>query len=342
MCVKMVKIPTKQSFFKNSLIVLHIFFAIIGFSIFLFNYNLSEKLLMQRTLSKQLILAKSGSSSVENLLKNTQNQLSSFVFSFAKVNESAQIDIDVTRTEFIAYMKRSQLPINGIALYDENGILSIIENKQDIRVGENQDFSRAEFIKWSKNPLNKTKVFVSTPYIGTAGASVGKIILVVAKPVYFGNKYKGTLAIRILIDDLRREFITPLTNDPDEDSFIVNSNGIFIAGLPSLINKDLYVYAKEQKWNQSQDFSQKLRAALRNNMTQTTWVFLNPKEKPKESLVGISKIDLPDTDNDLFMIITTPKDGIISALYPIRIYAFTWLGFGILTTIIGGIIVMLL
>lgn len=331
----------KQSFLKNSLIVLHIIFAIIGFYTFLFNYNLSEKLLLQKTFSNQLLLTKAGSSAIENLLKNAQNQLSSFVFSFAKINESSEIDKEATRKEFIAYMKRSQLPINGIALYDEKGILNIIENRQDIRIGENQDFSNAEFIKWSKNPLNKTKSFVSTPYIGITGASVGKIILVVAKPMYFGNKYKGTLAIRILIDDLRRDFITPLSSDPEENSFIVDSNGVLIAGLPALINRNLFNYAKEQKWNQYQDFSKKLNIAIHSNTIQTTWVFPSQKEKLKESLVGISRIDIPDTDKDLFLIVTTSKNEIISALNPIRIYAFAWLGFGIFTTIVGGIILML-
>ncbi len=333
---------TKRSYFKNGLILLHILFAIIGVYIYLFNYRLSENILVQKTLNKQLILAKAGSFSVENLLKNVQNQLSSFIFSFAKINESSQIDKDATRAEFIGYMQRTQLPINGIALYDEKGTLSVIENRQDIRIGENQDFSQTAFIKWSKKPVNKDKTFISTPYIGTVGASVGKIIIIIAKPIYFGNTYKGTLAIRLLVNDFTNAFISPLISSNDEDTFVLDRHGVLIAGNKNLINQNLFIYAQQQNWSLHEDFTNKLELALKANTTQTTWTFQNPKEKANLLLVGVSKIDIPNTDNDLYMIVTTSKEGIIASLRPLLSYGLIWLGFGLLTTILGGLIVMLL
>jgi len=332
----------KRSYFKNGLILLHILFAIIGLYIYLFNYRLSENILVQKTLNKQLILAKAGSFSVENLFKNVQNQLSSFTFSFARINESSQIDKDATRAEFIGYMQRSQLPVNGIALYDEKGILTIIENRQDIRIGENQDFSQTALIKWSKNPVNKDKTFISTPYIGTVGASAGKIIIIIAKPIYFGNVYKGTLAVRLLVNDFIDAFIYPLNISTDEDTFVLDKHGVVIAGNKTLTNKNLFTYAQQQNWSLHEDFTNKLGLALKTNNTQTTWTFQNPKEKSKLLLVGVSKIDIPNTDKDLYMIVTTSKDGITASLRPLLGYGLIWLGFGVFTTILGGLIVILL
>ncbi len=313
-----------------------------GFYLFISNYYLSETQLTQKTLSKQTILAKAGSTSVENLLMNVQNQLSSFIFSFTQIPETALIDMKQTRSEFDSYIQRAQLPINGVSLYDEKGTLIILGNRKHIHTGEGQDFSQTAYIQWSKNPANKRKIYISTPYIGTTGASIGKIIILVEEPIYFGKAYKGTLAIKLLVDDFRKAFVDSLASDPDENSFILNDTGVLLAGNNALLNQNLFSYAQKQRWNQYKDFIQKLNMAIKTNINQEVWTFQNPKDKPKVVLVGISKIDIPNTNSDLYMVIATPKDNILALLKPIRIYGFVWLGFGLFTTTLGGIITMLL
>jgi len=332
----------KKKFLRNGLIFLHIIFAFVGFYLYIANYRLSQKLLTQDVLDKQLLLAKSGSSSVQNLFANVQSELASFVFTFAKTDENAKIDKETTRKAFIEYMQRAQLPINGIALYDETGKLAIIENRHDIRIGEGQDFSNTAFFQWSKNPLNKDKTFISTPYIGTTGASVGKIIFILAKPIYFGTKYKGTLSIRILINDFGNAYITPLTSGKDQLSFIINKTGILLAGNNSLLNQNLFLYANKNHWSDYKNFIKLLKSSLKSNTMQAQGTFQYPKEKVKVYLIGISKIDVPNTDNDLYLVVLTPKNVALSPLSPLRGYGLVWLGLGLLITIVGSIIVLLL
>ncbi len=330
----------KHLLLRNGLIFLHILFAIVGFYTYIAVYNFSENLLIQKTLNKQLILAKTGSLAVENLIKNVQSELASFVFSFAKVSEGASIDKDLTREAFAAYMQRSELPVSGIALFDENGTVAILENRAHIRTGEGEDFSQAVFTKWSKNPLNKGKIFLSTPLIGTVGASKGKIILVIAQPLYFGSKFKGTLAIRLRVEDFTKAFVTSLGSDSTEDAFIVNTNGVVIAGRAALLNKNLFDFARSEKWPNYQDYINKLASALKTKETQTTWTSKLPNEKPREMLVGISKIDIPDTDKDLYMKVATPKEGVLDSLGSLRKYGYFWLGFGVFTTIVGSLLIL--
>ena len=330
----------KHLILRNSLIILHILFAIVGLFTYLVIYNFSENLLIQKTLNKQLILAKAGSLAVENLIKNVQNELASFVFSFAKTDESDAIDKNTTRAAFASYMQRSQLPVSGIALFDENGTVAILENRSHIRTGEGENFSQAVFTKWSKNPNNKGKTFISTPLLGTVGASKGKIILVIAQPLYFGNKFKGTLAVRLRVEDFTKAFVTSLGSDSSEDAFIVNTSGVVIAGKDSLLNKNLFDFASKEKWSNYQDYLNKLHLALKKNETQVTWTSKLPNEKPREMLVGISKIDIPDTDQDLYMKVATPKDGVIDSLSRLKKYGFLWLGFGVITTIIGSLLII--
>jgi hypothetical protein len=332
----------KRQLLRNSLIIIHIFFAILGLCIYISNYNLSEKLLVQRELSKEQIIAKAGSLSVEDLLITVQNELNSFVFSFTKTNDFSLIDLDNTRSGFLSYIGRAQRPINGIAYYNPSGTLSVIEDKQNLHLGENQNFSKTPLILWSKNPANREKIFISTPYISTVGGSVGKTILVVAKPIYFGNTYKGTLAIRILLEDLRNTFINPLIADSTEDAFIVDSHAVLIADKNNFLNKNLFAYAQKNKWSHYKDFEKKLQKIIAGNDTQTTWFFQNPKEKPTEFLIGASRIGVPNTDKDLYLIVTTPKEEVLSLLTALRLYGYFWLVFSVIMTLLGSIIVCLI
>ncbi len=316
---------------KNGLILLHVLFAIIGLLIYRSNYKVSEELLTQRTLNKQIIIAKIGSQSVENLLKAMANQLSSFVFSFAKIDENLSFDKDAARAEFASYIERASLPITGIALYDEAGKLIIIENREHVYTGENLNFSDHDFIDWAKKAANKNKVFISDPYTAQSGSAVGKIIMVLAEPIYFGNRYKGTLAIRILVDNFRKAFIDPLVSETDENSFILDINGQVISGKNTFFDKTLY-----------NEFFNQLSGAIKNNKIQNSLMFTSKAEKSKILLAGVNRIDVPNTERDLYMVVVSSKDEITSSLTPLRKYGFIWLGFGVLTTIIGGFFVMFL
>lgn len=336
----MLNINKKGIALKNFLIFLHVLFAIVGLYTYLVTYHISEDLLIQKTLNKQLVLAKAGSLSIENLLRSVQSELYSFAFSFDKTSEGEVIDKDITRAGLVSYIQRSQLPVSGVALFDENGKVAILENRSHVREGEGEDFSEAEFIKWSKEPINKGKIFLSTPLLGTVGASKGKIILVMAEPIYFGSKFKGTLAIRLRVEDFTKAYVTPLISDSTEDTFIVNQNGVVIAGRDSLLNTNLFDYAKKLKWSNYEDFIRKLQLAFTKNETQTVWTSQLPGEKPRKMLVGISKIDLPGTDKDLYIKVATPAEGVLDSLSGLRKYGYIWLGVGALTTIVASLIVL--
>lgn len=332
----------KSYHIKNILIVLHIFSAIFAFYTYFATYKLSESLLVSKITNRQLIMAKSGSTALENLQKNIQNQLFSFKFSFAKIADDSSIDISGTRAAFSSFIQRSSPPVGEIALYDSMGKLLIIENRRYNHTGENTDFSGSEFFKWSKNPLNRDKVYFSTPYKSISGATIGRNILILASPVYFGATYKGTLSIRLLIDDFQNAFITPITLDNKVDSFIIDKDFVVLAGNEGLLNQNLAAYAAKEKWPGYQNFTNELKKGITSNITQTTWNFKNPQEKTRTLLVGISKIDIPNTDKDLFLVVTSSKQDITSLLRPLRLFGIAWLGFGVITTTIGGLILIFL
>ncbi len=329
---------------KNYLIFLHIAFAIIGIYIFTYNYSLSESLLIKKTLTQQAVLSKAGAISIKSFLDNVEAQLFSFAVSFAKIDESNLIDKTGVRFAFQSFLARSASPISELTLYDEAGKLLIIENREHITTGEGQDFSDKDFIIWSKNPLNSNKIYISSSYTAKAGASVGQNIIVFAAPFYFGSRYKGTFTIRILLDKFQTAFINPLNPGIDENAFIVDSDGFLRAGGDdSLINKSLISYASNIKWKNYNDFLEKFQQSIKKNDIQTTWSFQNPKEKKeKVFLISVSRVDVPNTDKDLFLIITTTKDNVSTSINNLRYFGTAWLGFGLFTTILGAIAIIFL
>lgn len=329
-------------YIQLAILFIHIFFSVLGFYNFFFNYDLSAQLLTQTTIDRQVTIARSGATSIENYIKSLQSQLDSFVFSFQKVTEADVIDKVETRRQFTAYIQKTSKPSSGIALYDEGGKLLIIENSQKITAGENEDYSDYDFIQWSKDPSSKGKTFIANPYVARAGASKGKTIMVVATPLYFGNRYKGTLAIRFLVAQFKDAFINPLSTELDEDSFIVDTNGTLITGDDRLINQNLISYAKQTKWDGADDFVTKLNLSLKKGEARTEWKFQHPDQKNKNYLVAIRKIDIPNTDKDLFLVATTPKEDITKSLSPLRSYGSVWLFISVLITLIGGLLFIFL
>ncbi len=338
--MKLKKVVKFFSKWQVQLIILlaHILLSVVGFYNFVFNYHLSEVYLVQSVNEKQQIISKSGARSVENFLHSIDNQLSSFVFSFAKIDGNTAIDKEATRQQFAEFIKRSKPPISGIALYDESGTLIIIENKEHNKLGEGVDFSSRDFITWSTDPLNKGKSFITNPYISASGSTQGQNIMAIVTPIYFGNKFKGTLAIRFLVNQFKDAFINPLATAIDEDSFIIDNNNVVIAGDVGLLNKNLNDYARQSKWHNYTDFNDKLNAVLKKDSTNTSWNFAFPNQKVKNYLVASSKIDLPNTDKDLYLILLTPQSGTLKPLSPLRYYGTVWIWISIILTFLGGVI----
>lgn len=324
------------------ILLLHILIGIITLYSFIFNLQLTESYLTANSLDKQSIVARSGARSVENFFNSVVNQLYSMVFSFDKVDENAVIDKNNTREEFSRYISQAKAPISGIALYDENGKLLIIENIRKITVGENEDFSDEVFVQWSKNAANRGKIFITRPFISRSGSSKGKTIMAVATPLYFGNKYRGTLAIRFLVEQFKGAFINPLTSDLEEDTQIVDSSGTIIAGDNRIINKNLVDYAKEERWDRSDDFVSKFSSLLQKQLSKTSWTFKYPGGMAKNYLVASSRIDVPNTDSDLYLIISTVSENSSKPISPIRSYGSIWAVLSIVFTLFGGVIYIIM
>ncbi len=318
------------------ILIFHLVLSIIGAYNYLYNFNIAEKYLLIYTSDKQQVTAKSASHSIENYINSTINQLHSLVFSFTEIDENSRVDTDLTRKEFATYIKENKGPISEIAFYNEKGDLKILENAAHNKEGESHNFSQSEFFLWSKDPKNTNKVYISTPFTGKIGTSKDKVIMIIASPVYFGSQFKGTVSIRFFLQDFSNSFVYPLSTKLYENALIVNSDGLVITGNSYFVNKNLIDYAKNKNWKQSKAFINTFKGVLKKDRSDVTWVFQYPKDVPRNYLVSSSKIDIPNTDRDLYLIISSSRNEALKPISTLRYYGSLGIWASMAITFIGG------
>ncbi len=316
-----------------AILCFHVAFGIFGIYNYFANYTLSTHLLVQQSQDREYVLERSGANSIEYFIKNIQQQL----LILAKNESVSSIQVSAMEPILKNFVDNALSPVSGIARYNQSGKLIAIENRQRIKTGQNEDYSDYEFIQWSKDPENRSKIFISYPYVARAGASKGKIILVIATPCYNSNTYTGTLAVRFTLEEFQKTFLDPIITKEDS-VFIVDGKGIVVTGNKALLNKNLFDYAKAQQWTGWQDFVKKFTLVIHSDEYKSSWSFKNPGQKTKEFLIASNRIDVTHAQRDLFLVVLIPADSINRSLDPLHWYGSFWLGASILFTISAGIL----
>ena len=318
------------------ILLFHLILSVVGLLSYLSNFSNAEKYLLIYTSEKQQVTAKSATISIENYINSTRNQLRSLVFNFAKIDENTSVDLNVTRNEFVSFISANKGLVSEIAFYDDQGNLKILENAIHNKEGEGQNFNKTEFFLWSKDPKNANRIFISSPFTGKIGSSKNKVLMIIATPVYFGSRFKGTVSIRFLLQDFSNAYIYPLSTNLFDSALIVNSDGQIIAGNTYFVNKNLISYAKSKNWKQSKAFIKTFQNILKKDKADVTWVFQYPKDVPRTYLVSSSKIDIPNTDRDLYLIVSSARSEALKPVSNLRYYGSLGIWVSLAITFIGG------
>lgn len=182
---------------------------------------------------RQLVLARSGASSIEDFIRNTTYHLKYI----SRIDAVASLDEKETRSifnDFINGMKGT--PIGGITRIDDKGIMKIVINREGIRLGEGEDFSDREYFSWAKKEENKDKVYISQPFVSRAGVNKGKTIIILVSPTYFENKFTGMVGISVPVENFSENFVKPIAIYKDFETYLLSNDRVVIAGSsPSLV-----------------------------------------------------------------------------------------------------------
>lgn len=265
------------------------------------NDQIQRELLLIQTHNRQLVQARSGAQTVKLFLKDLEIQL----LTLSQVPDVVLLDEQKTRERFENLIDQAEdTPFIGIGSLDKDGKAKIITNRERMSVGEGTNFSEREYFKWAKDPLNKGKIYITSPFISQAGISKDKNVLALITPVYYNDEFNGIIIFAVLLNDFSDKFIEPLRIYQAGQSVLIQQDGLVIAGDGKLLNKNIFNYVQ----NINKNIFSEDEGAI-------NWVFQYPEDGAKEQIVTFKRINIDHQSWTLFII--NNKDIINSYLEPL-------------------------
>lgn len=319
----------KKSFWilQIALLILNVVLAYNFYRVFSGNLEQSSSLLSSQVKFRELLIARASAKSTEKLFQNLESQL--------------LFQSQLNRDDFLKkYLASLDPAVRQIALFDNQGKLRLLADRK-IENKTNVASLSAEAVSWSQAPTNKNRIYISSPFPIYLASFQGDKTIFMATPIY-ESSHSGTLAYIVSLSDLQNNFINPLGQPQYEQSIILDSRGVVVAGDANLINKNLFSYAREEKWSNYRDFLNKLHAVITKPEFQTTWTFKTNPKTVRNFLVSSNKIDVPNTDRDLYLVIIYPQSNLARVLEPLSSFGSRWLAPGLAIALISGTLLFII
>lgn len=186
----------------------------------------TEQVLLEKTKTRQSIIANAGSQVIENFFDARKIKL----HYLANLEEIKTMDEAKGRKairEFIDQIKDK--PLTSIVRIDKNGKVVWSENKLHQKVEEGVDASDRSYFQWAKNQVVTGDVFLSEPVVARTGLAKGSSVIVMATPVFYKDQFNGVLTMVISTNELTERFIEPLTVSSYSQQLILEKKGKVIA-----------------------------------------------------------------------------------------------------------------
>lgn len=268
----------------------------------------TDKAITEQNQKRLLVLARSGALQIQFFL----SALSREIITLNKIDEVSRLSEKETREIFQNYIDQigNESPLVALGRLDKKGKLIIAANRERIRTNEGTSLADREYFIWSKEALNKGKVYISKPIVSRAGATKGKMIMTIANPSYYKNEFTGVTYMVVLLDRSIETFIKPLKTNQNSKVFITDSKGVVMIGeseFSALLNKSILDYAKSAQWKGWDNFVYSFNNVLKQEEGIASWDFQYPGgELKKGDIIAFKTLRVGDQEAKL--IIVKPKD----------------------------------
>lgn len=307
--IKRVFYNTKRGVIKIAFLIVFVILGSLALFVYLSHWDISEKIISSESENRQLVLARSAADSMEIFIRYLESHLTTLnkVDSVASLNEKESRPI---LEEFIDEF--ADTPLVGIAQFDKSGKAKVIANRSRMRTGEGGDFSDRPYFMWAKDLSNRDKKYLGDPFMSRAGISSGKMVISLATPVYYKDKFNGAIAMIVSFDDFSEKFIQPARIYKFGHVFIFDPEGKIIAGDNELLGENVLEYARNTKWDGWQDFVSKFEVMKLSKEGKTTWAYKHPTKDTEDTIVAYHKITIGS--RELILAICSPKEKVLSGL----------------------------
>ena len=202
------------------LALLTAFLVVLAVALFYWTTNVNEAVLIEQTLHREQVIARSGALSIESFLKLVSKSLLQTAYFISEADQPSE---DIL-SDFVSGW--ADTPVTGTVLTDEDGVVQININKISKPEVGTLLANRPYFI-WAKEAA-RGKVYVSEPIVSRLGASKGQSIITISTPIVQNAGFRGVLVVSVLLKDLTSDYLDPLKISERTQVNLLDSDGNFL------------------------------------------------------------------------------------------------------------------
>lgn len=287
--------------FRLVLVITSALFVIATCLIYLMSAKNTEDLLAEQMLHRETVLVRAGSQTIKEYFKYLEDRL----LFMAALEKIVMPEAKQTHTILAESKNTLSSTVSDIVRIDKTGAViacSSIENCGDASVEDREYFS------WAENPSNKGKVYYSDILVNKVGSGKGERVVVMATPVYLGDKFDGVLSIIISLDKFADDYVLNLKITEGSRPFLLSDTGVILASVyPELVGAKSLDIIKGNTWKGYEAYVKATKRVMRGEEGTAIYNYKTP-DGVTTSLTAFTPITFAGSSRLWSLGIAVPKD----------------------------------
>jgi hypothetical protein len=151
------------------------------------------------------------------------------------------------------HLEDSETSFVGIARLNREGEVIWSTDSFGLQEEEGMFLTNRDYFIWARQQEEQA-VYISSPLIGRGGRAEGEWGVVMATPVFYRDRFNGTLIIFYLLEELAEKYVLSLTFSPTTEVILANEEGFVLAStMVGMTGSNLteHVRLRNQDWVQT-------------------------------------------------------------------------------------------
>ena len=206
--------------------LVHLVFValVLSFAVAWYTYSgiLSNDALVEQTLHRQQVVARSGAIMLQDFIRTLQRSESNFI------NETTNLDdVDHMETRLLHYLAEfANTPVAAAGILNTEGV-EIVSVDRGGGIFRGTDYSDRKHVAWAK-AAKPGEFYLSSPTVSKHGAEMGKYIGIISTPIFIQDEYVGVFSMTFSITKLTKTYLDPLKLTESSRVYLLSNDGVVV------------------------------------------------------------------------------------------------------------------
>lgn len=292
----------------------------------------AERVMVERVKVQEQTLARAGALAIDEFFRARKTKLL-LLAEFEVIKAGREKEGREKLRLMVEQLKDG--PLASVARVSQDGKSLWLDNIKHEKMEEKIDVTDRDYFLWAKEQKKPGGVFVSQPIIARSGPAKGKLVIVMASPVFYQEEFNGLVFISFPLSDLTQKYIAPLPFSPRAKSLVIASDGTIVAStIPEAVGQNALEYAKQGEQKGRQEYLAMTKEALagREGSLLHDYYLFAPFNKRIKVITAYAPIRF---DNQIWSVwVSVPYEEVVELVLPLRANQIEGFLFGLMGVII--------